>query len=152
MNFWETKSLDEMNDAEWESLCDGCARCCLVKLEDEDTGQIVTSDVHCFLMNEETCGCSDYKNRQTRVPDCIKLTPTNVGEIKWMPVTCAYRRLQEGKGLAWWHPLVSKDPQTVVDAGISIKNRSISEEKVPEGDWEEHIVGWPEFDPSEEPD
>ncbi|MGJ8526911.1 YcgN family cysteine cluster protein [Maritalea sp.] len=151
MNFWETKSLDEMNEAEWESLCDGCARCCLVKLEDEDTGQIVTSDVHCSLMNEETCGCSDYKNRQTLVPDCIKLTPKNVGEIEWMPVTCAYRRLQEGKGLAWWHPLVSGDKQTVIDAGISVKGRSISEEKVQESDWEDHIVGWPEFDPSEEP-
>lgn len=151
MNFWEEKSLSEMTDSEWESLCDGCARCCLIKLEDEDTGQIVTSDVHCSLMNEDTCGCTDYENRQTRVPDCIKLTPINVPEINWMPVTCAYRRLSEGKGLAWWHPLVSGDKQTVVDAGISVKGRSISEAKVQEEDWEEHIVGWPDFDPTEDP-
>jgi len=152
MNFWEEKSLGEMNDKEWESLCDGCARCCLIKLEDEDTGQIVTSDVHCKLMNEDDCSCTDYANRQVSVPDCIKLTPDNVGSISWMPVTCAYRRLVEGKGLAWWHPLVSGDRQTVVDAGISVKGRSVSEEKVKPDDWEDHIVGWPEFDPSAEPD
>lgn len=152
MNFWEEKSLDQMSDAEWESLCDGCARCCLIKLEDEDTGQIVTSDVHCKLMNEQTCGCTDYANRQVRVPDCIKLTPQNVTEINWMPVTCAYRRLAEGKGLAWWHPLVSGDQQTVIDAGISVKGRSVSEAEVNEEDWEDHIVGWPEFDPTAEPE
>ncbi len=152
MNFWEEKSLDEMSDSEWEALCDGCARCCLIKLEDEDTGQIVTSDVHCKLMNTNDCSCTQYLDRQKLVPDCIKLTPQNVREIKWMPVTCAYRRLLEGKGLAWWHPLVSGTPETVYQAGISVKGRAVSEEHVAEDEWEEHIVGWPEFDPTAEPD
>lgn len=152
MNFWEEKTLDEMNDQEWESLCDGCARCCLIKLEDEDTGHIVTSDVHCKLMNTQDCSCAHYLERQILVPDCIKLTPQNVREIKWMPVTCAYRRLIEGKGLAWWHPLISGTRETVHQAGISVKDRAVSEEFVAEEDWEEHIVGWPEFDPTEEPD
>lgn len=151
MNFWEEKSLDEMNDSEWEALCDGCARCCLIKLEDEDTGQIVTSDVHCKLMNKSDCSCTQYTERQVLVPDCIKLTPQNVREISWMPVTCAYRRLLEGKGLAWWHPLVSGTSETVHQAGISVKDRAVSEELVGEYEWEDHIVGWPDFDPSEEP-
>ncbi|TDQ63834.1 hypothetical protein ATL17_1842 [Maritalea mobilis] len=152
MNFWEEKTLDEMNDQEWESLCDGCARCCLIKLEDEDTGQIVTSNVHCKLMNTDDCSCTQYMERQKLVPDCIKLTPQNVREIKWMPVTCAYRRLLEGKGLAWWHPLISGTRETVHQAGISVRGRAVSEEFVAEHEWEDHIVGWPEFDPTEEPD
>lgn len=151
MNFWEEKTLDEMNDQEWEALCDGCARCCLIKLEDEDTGQIVTSDVHCKLMDTNDCSCTQYMERQKLVPDCIKLTPQNVREIKWMPVTCAYRRLLEGKGLAWWHPLISGTRETVHQAGISVKDRAVSEELVGEDEWEDHIVGWPEFDPTDEP-
>lgn len=152
MNFWEEKSLDDMSDSEWEALCDGCARCCLIKLEDEDTGQIVTSDVHCKLMDTNDCSCTQYTERQKLVPDCIKLTPQNVREIKWMPVTCAYRRLLEGKGLAWWHPLISGTPETVHQAGISVKDRAVNEEQVGEDEWEDHIVGWPEFDPTAEPD
>ena len=112
MAFWEEKTLDQMTETEWEALCDGCGRCCLLKLEDEDTGILITSDVRCQLLDGDTCGCTDYPNRQAKVPDCIKLTLQNVTEIPWIPKTCAYRRISEGKGLAWWHPLVSGDPQT----------------------------------------
>jgi uncharacterized protein len=147
MAFWDDKSLEEMTTAEWEALCDGCARCCLIKLEDEDTGEIVTSDVHCRLMEPESCLCSDYQNRQEKVPDCIKLDPANVRTIPWMPVTCAYRRIAEGRGLAWWHPLVSGDPATVHQAGISIRGRSVSEREIAKSDWEDHVVTWPDQDP-----
>jgi uncharacterized protein len=150
MSFWDEKSLAEMTPAEWEALCDGCGRCCLVKLEDEDSGQIFTSDVHCRLLDGETCGCTDYEHRQARVPDCIKLTPENVGTINWIPKSCAYRRIAEGRGLAWWHPLVSGDPETVVAAGVSVRGRTVSEEKVPPGEWENHIAQWADWDPPDE--
>jgi uncharacterized cysteine cluster protein YcgN (CxxCxxCC family) len=150
MSFWDEKSLKEMSQEEWESLCDGCGRCCLVKLEDEDSGQVFTSDVHCRLLDGETCACSDYEHRQARVPDCIKLTPDNVGTITWIPKSCAYRRIAEGRGLAWWHPLVSGDPETVVAAGVSVRNRTVSEEKVPPGEWENHIADWADWDPPDE--
>lgn len=149
MPFWEDKSLTQMNETEWESLCDGCGRCCLIKLEDEDTGEIFTSDVHCRLLDGQTCRCTDYANRKAKVPDCIKLTAQNVLEIDWIPKSCAYRRLAEGRGLAWWHPLVSGDPQTVVTAGISVRERTISEAQVPAGQWEEHAVDWPDEEPGE---
>ena len=110
MPFWEDKRLDEMSYEEWEALCDGCGRCCLLKLEDEDTGEIMTSDVRCRLLDGTTCRCTDYPNRKRKVSDCIKLDIDNVRAISWIPTTCAYRRLAEGKGLAWWHPLVSGDP------------------------------------------
>ena len=152
VNFWEEKSLEEMSDKEWEALCDGCGRCCLVKLEDEDTGQIVNSDAHCKLLDPKTCRCVDYANRQEIVPDCVKLDAKNVSQIAWMPATCAYRRIADGKGLAWWHPLISGDPQTVVDAGISVSGRVVCETSIADEDWEKHIVGWPDFDPSEEPE
>jgi uncharacterized cysteine cluster protein YcgN (CxxCxxCC family) len=149
MSFWDEKSLTEMSPEEWESLCDGCGRCCLVKLEDEDSGQVFTSDVHCRLLDGDTCACSDYPNRQARVPDCIKLEPENVGTITWIPKSCAYRRIAEGRGLAWWHPLVSGDPETVVAAGISVRGRTVSEDQVPPGEWENHVVDWTEYEPPE---
>src|SRR6185437_9090302 len=102
MPFWDDKPLNEMTPEEWEALCDGCGRCCLIKLEDEDSGR-----------------CTDYPGRQSKVPDCIKLTPENVVTTSWIPTTCAYRRIAEGRGLAWWHPLISGDPETVVAAGVS---------------------------------
>jgi uncharacterized cysteine cluster protein YcgN (CxxCxxCC family) len=150
MPFWEEKTLTEMTPAEWESLCDGCGRCCLVKLEDEDTGTIITSDVHCKLLDGESCKCSDYPNRQKKVPDCIKLTPQNVRTIEWIPKTCAYRRLAEGKGLAWWHPLISGDAETVVDVGVSVRGRTFNERDIKPGEWEDHAVDWPEWEPPEE--
>ncbi len=150
MAFWDEKTLEEMTDAEWEALCDGCGRCCLLKLEDEDTGVIITSDVRCQLLDGRTCRCKDYANRLTRVPDCIKLDRVNVRTIEWIPKTCAYRRVAEGRGLAWWHPLVSGDPQTVVDAGVSVKNRTFSERQVKPGAWEDHAVAWPDYEPPDE--
>jgi uncharacterized cysteine cluster protein YcgN (CxxCxxCC family) len=147
MAFWDEKSLSEMTREEWESLCDGCGRCCLVKLEDEDTGQTFTSDVHCRLLDGATCQCSDYAHRLSRVPDCIKLTTDNIGTLSWIPRTCAYRRIAEGRGLAWWHPLVSGDPETVVLAGVSVRDRTVSEADVPPNTWEDHAVDWPEYEP-----
>lgn len=149
MPFWEDKTLDEMTEAEWEALCDGCGRCCLIKLEDEDTGELITSDVRCKLLDGDQCTCTDYENRKAKVPDCIKLTPRNVTEIKWIPTTCAYRRLAEGKGLAWWHPLISGTMQTVEDVGVSVRGRTFGEEEVAADDWEYHAVDWPEWEPPE---
>ena len=149
MSFWEEKTLEEMTAEEWEALCDGCGRCCLMKLEDEDTGEIYTSDVHCRLLDGETCKCTDYSHRTARVPDCIRLTPENVRTIPWIPGTCAYRRLAEGKGLAWWHPLVSGDPETVIAAGVSVKGRTVAEGEVAPGTWEEHVADWPAWEPKE---
>src|SRR5688572_28711526 len=107
-----------MTASEWESLCDGCGRCCLVKLEDEDTGQIDYTDVACTLLDGDSCRCRDYANRQRKVADCVRLTPAAVRSLSWLPPTCAYRLVAEGQGLPWWHPLVSGDPETVHLAGI----------------------------------
>jgi len=137
--FWKVKSLSEMSATEWESLCDGCGRCCLVKLEDEDTGDYYYTDVACHLFDNGSCRCSDYANRSKRVPDCVKLDPDNVGELGWLPRTCAYRLLSEGKSLAWWHPLVSGTAETVVAAGISMRGKTISEKDVPEAELEDRI-------------
>ena len=147
MPFWDHKTLAQMTDVEWEALCDGCGRCCLLKLEDEDTGIIVTSDVRCRLLDGDTCGCKDYSNRLSLVPDCIKLDLDNVTSIDWIPQTCAYRRIAEGRGLAWWHPLVSGDPQTVIDVGVSVAGRTFAEDEVAPDEWEEHAVDWPEYEP-----
>ena len=125
--FWETKSLTEMSVGEWESLCDGCGLCCLVRFEDEDTGQIVPTRVACRLFDAEACRCTDYGQRRRHVPDCIKLTPHNIDTLPWMPRSCAYRRLHEGKALPAWHPLVTGDAQSVHDAGVSVRGQTISE-------------------------
>jgi uncharacterized cysteine cluster protein YcgN (CxxCxxCC family) len=142
--FWRVKTLDEMTTQEWESLCDGCARCCLVKLEDEDTGEIHFTDLGCTLLDGKTCRCSNYPDRQRKVPDCVKLTPDAVRSLSWLPVTCAYRVLAEGGDLAWWHPLVSGSPDTVHEAGVSVRGRlAASEDDVPTEAWLDHIVRWP---------
>lgn len=141
MAFWREKSLQQMSIEEWESMCDGCGRCCLEKLEDMQTGEISYTDVACALLDHETCGCSNYPNRFRFMPDCVPLNPKNVNELKWMPSTCAYRMLAEGKDLAPWHPLVSGDPNSVIAAGISIKGRCIAHHEA--GDLEDHIVDWP---------
>lgn len=125
--FWQTKRLEQMNREEWESLCDGCGLCCLVRFEDEDTGEVVPTRVHCKLFDAERCTCIDYANRKQHVPDCIKLTPWNIEALRWMPLSCGYRRINEGRGLADWHPLVSGDPETVHAAGVSVRGQTVSE-------------------------
>ena len=125
--WWEAKRLDEMTAAEWESLCDSCGLCCLVRFEDEDTGEVIPTRVHCKLFDSDLCRCVDYGNRKKHVPDCIKLTPGAIEHLAWMPKSCAYRRLHEGRGLAAWHPLVSGDPETVHTAGVSIRGQTVSE-------------------------
>ena len=140
--FWRRKSLDEMSTTEWESLCDGCARCCLIKLEDEDTGKLDYTDVACRLLDHRTCRCSDYSNRRSRVPDCVNLTPAAVRNLRWLPDSCAYRLIAEGEDLAWWQPLGSGDPETVHEAGISVRGRIVAEESGI--DPEDRIGDWPE--------
>jgi uncharacterized cysteine cluster protein YcgN (CxxCxxCC family) len=142
--FWKTKSLSEMSDSEWESLCDGCGRCCLVKLEDEDDGKIHFTDIGCRLLDGDTCRCRDYQNRSARVDDCVRLTPDNLASLNWLPPTCAYRLLANGGELYWWHPLVSGDPETVHAAGISVSGRVVADEDaLPEEELSDHIVAWP---------
>jgi uncharacterized cysteine cluster protein YcgN (CxxCxxCC family) len=142
--FWKRKTLEQMTKAEWESLCDGCARCCLNKLEDEDTGRLYFTNVACVLLDHESCRCKDYKNRLKKVPDCVLLTPAEVRSIDWLPPTCAYDLLAKGKDLYWWHPLVSGDPDTVHAAGISVRGRvGASESEVPDEELENWIVSWP---------
>ena len=125
--YWETKALRQMTVAEWEGLCDGCGLCCLIRLEDEDTGEIIPTRVACKLFDSERCRCSDYANRKAHVPDCIKLTPYNIDDLMWMPKSCAYRRLHQGKGLPSWHPLITGDPESVHAAGVSVRGQTISE-------------------------
>jgi uncharacterized protein len=139
--FWKTKTLAEMTDAEWESLCDGCGRCCLHKLRDDDTGEIAFTNVACRLLDTHSCRCSDYERRQKKVPDCVRLTPKSLAEIDWLPPSCAYRRVAEGKDLPWWHHLVSGDPDSVHKAGISVRHRVISERHA--GPLEHHLAEWP---------
>ena len=126
--FWKTKTLEEMSASEWESLCDGCGKCCLSKLEDEDTGEIYFTSVGCRLFDAETCRCGDYVNRLAKVPDCVGLTPANVRTISWLPNTCAYRLVAEGRDLFSWHPLVSGDANSVHAAGVSMRGRVTASE------------------------
>ncbi|MFP3921535.1 MAG: YcgN family cysteine cluster protein [Dichotomicrobium sp.] len=127
--FWEAKTLDELTDAEWEALCDGCGRCCMIKLEDVDTGERLDTRLACRLLDIGTCRCTDYENRHSRVPDCVQLTPENASTLDWLPDTCAYRLRAEGRPLYWWHPLVSGDPETVHRAGASVRSIAVSETK-----------------------
>jgi uncharacterized protein len=139
--FWEAKRLDQMTRAEWESLCDGCGRCCLHKLEDDETGEVYATNVACKLLDRRTGRCSSYRNRHAFVPECVRLTPAALSTLEWLPSTCAYRRLSEGSGLADWHPLVSGDPETVHRAGVSVRGWTVSE--IDAGDLEDHIVDRP---------
>ena len=142
--FWQTTPLAEMTSAQWESLCDGCGQCCVLKLEDVDTGHIYYTDVACKLLDCDKASCMNYPERKAHVPDCVLLTPDNLAQLSWMPMSCAYRRLYEGRGLADWHPLVSGDPDTVRQAGISVAGQVIAEEDVPEHQMPDHIMIWPD--------
>ena len=128
--FWRTKSLDQMTAGEWESLCDGCGLCCLIRFEDEETGEVIPTRVACKLLDQHLCQCKDYVNRKAHVPDCIKLTPWNIEALAWMPPSCAYRRLHEGRDLPDWHPLITGDPDSVHKAGVSIRDQTVSEDSL----------------------
>ncbi|MGC9268741.1 YcgN family cysteine cluster protein [Acidiphilium sp.] len=139
--FWRAKRLDQMNEAEWESLCDGCGRCCLHKLRDGDTGDLDFTNVACRMLDLRTCACSDYKNRAREVPDCISLTPAALEDIDWLPPSCAYRLIADGQDLPSWHPLITGNPLSTVKAGAAVAGRVISETEA--GPLEHHIVSWP---------
>jgi uncharacterized cysteine cluster protein YcgN (CxxCxxCC family) len=169
--FWKTKTLESLDDSEWESLCDGCGRCCLVKLEedpeDEDQSpveglrttrarrpdtlapgeanpRVFFTDVGCTLLDGQSCRCSDYANRQAKVADCVRLTPEAVRRIGWLPETCGYRLVAEGRDLYWWHPLVSGDPETVHAAGVSVRGRvPLLEDDIAPEDLIDRLVDWP---------
>lgn len=142
--FWKEKSLFEMSENEWESLCDGCARCCLHKLEDEVTEAVHYTAVVCRYLDEDRCRCTEYDKRTELVPDCVQLTPLGALDYGWLPKTCAYRTLAEGRDLEWWHPLVSGSKETVHAAGISVKGKCIPEQFVHESGLEEQIITWVE--------
>ena len=129
-SYWETKRLSEMDEAEWEALCDGCGKCCLITLEDEDTLEVHETDVHCRLYDPETRRCTNYDARLRLAPGCVKVTPQNAGQMAWMPRSCAYRRLAEGKGLPAWHPLLTGDPGSVEAAGAAAPRELRSEARV----------------------
>ena len=142
--FWKRKAMREMTREDWESLCDGCGRCCLNKLVEEDTDKLFYTDVGCRLLDGETCRCKDYKNRAEKVSDCVTLTSRNINRLNWLPPTCGYRLVAAGKDLPWWHPLISGDPNTVHEAGVSVRGKvSDSEANVPDAKLEDYIVSWP---------
>jgi uncharacterized cysteine cluster protein YcgN (CxxCxxCC family) len=141
--FWKRKKLAEMTPQEWESLCDGCGRCCLNKLHEEETDRIYYTDVGCRLLDGASCRCRDYPNRLAQVDDCELLTPDNVATLSWLPPSCGYRLLAKGKDLYWWHPLVSGDPESVHAAGVSVRGRVGVLEHELEGDLEDRLVDWP---------
>ena len=142
--FWERKKLSQMSRPEWEALCDGCGKCCLNKLEDEDSGEVALTRVACRLLDDSTCRCTQYDIRHQFVPDCIVLKPQNIEDnLYWMPETCAYKLLYHGKPLYDWHPLISGSPDTVHAAGISMQHRTVSEYEVADDDWEDHIIEEP---------
>jgi hypothetical protein len=137
--FWETKSLKAMTDAEWESLCDGCGKCCMVLLDETNSGRLYETNVACKLFDIARRRCSDYARRQKLVKDCVKLTPGNAGALDWMPETCAYRRLARGEGLPDWHPLKTGTRKSVEDAGVAIV-KAVSERTVDPDDIWDHVV------------
>ena len=140
--FWEVKNLEEMTPEEWEALCDGCGKCCLHKIEDVDSGEVYFTNVACRLLDLNTCKCKDYSHRSECVPECFPLTPAIIREVNWLPESCAYRRLAEGRGLAWWHPLVSGDPTTIRYVGATVCGKAVSEEDVDLEDLEDMVVDW----------
>lgn len=141
--FWRTRALADLTEAQWESLCDGCARCCLLKLEDAETGEVHYTDVACRLLDRNNCRCTDYAHRAKRVRDCVRLDAASATSLDWLPPTCAYRRLAEGKDLCWWHPLVSGTWETVHLAGVSVRGKCVPESAVCEDELHGRLVRWP---------
>ncbi|WP_299043390.1 YcgN family cysteine cluster protein [uncultured Tateyamaria sp.] len=142
--FWENKPIHQLTRKEWEALCDGCGKCCLNKLEDEDSGEVALTRVACRLLDDDTCRCAHYDTRHQFVPDCIVLKPSNIEEhLYWIPQTCAYRLVYERKPLFDWHPLISGTAETVHDAGLSMRGQTVSEFDVADEDWEDHIIEEP---------
>ena len=141
--FWKTKNMAEMSPSEWESLCDNCGKCCCIRLEDEVTGDIYITDVACKLFDPATCKCTDYANRSQKVPDCVTLTKDNVAQLKWMPRTCAYRLVSEGKDLPDYHHLISGSRETIHEVGMSVQDAVTSEIFVTEDEQVTRIVIWP---------
>jgi uncharacterized cysteine cluster protein YcgN (CxxCxxCC family) len=136
--FWEQKTLAQMTRAEWESLCDGCGKCCVHKLEDEETGELFPTNVACRLLDRRTGRCTDYRRRRMFVPECVRLTPARLEELDWLPSTCAYRLLAHGEPLPAWHPLITGDPESVHRAGESVRGWTVSEDEA--GELEHHLV------------
>ena len=142
--FWKHKPLKSLTSEEWEALCDGCGKCCLNKLEDEDTGEVALTRIACRLLDDQSCKCGQYPIRHQFIPDCIVLKPSNIDEnAYWMPKTCAYRLLWSGQPLFDWHPLISGNPETVHTANISVRGITLSEFDINEEDWEDHIIEEP---------
>lgn len=158
--FWQTKQLEDMTRTEWESLCDGCAKCCLHKfIDDENTDdetelqptshindgeEILYSNIACYLLNDKSCACTKYAERTILVPDCVRLTQDNIDDVFFMPPSCAYRRLKEGRGLPSWHPLLHKGKKSAMHkAGMSVRGKIIKDDQVSLDDFEDHIVVWP---------
>ena len=140
--FWETKNLIDMNENEWESLCDKCGKCCVIKLEDFDTQEVHYTNVSCKLLCEKSASCKDYENRKSIVPDCIILSPDNLKDLKWMPETCAYKLLNEGKNLPYWHPLLSGNDKEIINSGNSVKNRVTNENEIKIKNLPDYIFNW----------
>lgn len=139
-DFWYTKSLEQMSDQEWEALCDGCGKCCLNKLIDEETDELVHTNVACELLNTHSCACSNYENRFSIVPDCLKITRDKLDDYFWLPSSCAYRLLSEGQSLPSWHPLRTGSKSAMHKAGQSVRGKVVPESKA--GAWEDHIITW----------
>jgi uncharacterized cysteine cluster protein YcgN (CxxCxxCC family) len=140
--FWKKKSIEKLSKEEWESLCDRCGRCCLRKIEYEDTGEVYYTDVACKYLDEKTCQCREYERSASLVSDCLKLSPEDVKGFFWLPKTCAYRMIAEGRDLEWWHVLLSDDPESVHEAGISVRGRAVMKESVSEDELDAHIIDW----------
>ncbi|WP_136439997.1 YcgN family cysteine cluster protein [Pacificoceanicola onchidii] len=142
--FWERKALTDLNEKEWEALCDGCGKCCMNKLEDEDTGEVAMTRVACRLFDDSTCRCAQYSIRHQFVPECIVMKPSNIDQhAYWMPQTCAYKRLYEGKALPSWHPLLTGTAESVHAAGVSMRHDTVPEFEISDEDWEDHIIEEP---------
>ncbi|MEM6374823.1 MAG: YcgN family cysteine cluster protein [Pseudomonadota bacterium] len=142
--FWERKRLEQMSPAEWEALCDGCGKCCLNKLEDEETGEVELTRVACRLFDDTNCRCGQYDIRDQIVPECISLSPATIGlHAYWLPSTCAYKLLHEGRQLYDWHPLITGDPESVHTARVSMRHKTVPEFEISEDEWENHLIEEP---------